>query len=236
MLVVLIADDRSTLCGTITYGISEADAMQETLHFLVESSTTDDNLIEVSSKCLSHLIAYLLAYLLVDDRHVEKHAHAVVLYLRENFLADNLLDNQRHSDDNGWLDAAECLGDNSRTWDAGEEEYVATGDKLKQELKCHTIHVSHRKDADDRVARLDLLRQYVLGEVDVAPERTVRYHHTLGETGGSAGIIDERHLLWILIYIIMYVFLTEILREFDTEHLVEVLTGIGQLVCAGYHQ
>ena len=109
--------------------------MQETLHFLVESSTTDDNLIEVSSKCLSHLIAYLLAYLLVDDRHVEKHAHAVVLYLRENFLADNLLDNQRHSDDNGWLDAAECLGDNSRTWDAGEEEDMATGDKLKQELK-----------------------------------------------------------------------------------------------------
>ena len=210
--------------------------MQEILHFLVESCTADDNLIEVASKCLSHLVAYLFAYLLVDDRHVKKHAHAVVLYLRENLLADNLLDNQRHSNDNGWLDAAECLGDNSRTWDAGEEEDVATGDKLKQELKCHTIHVSHRKDADDRVARLDLLRQYVLGEVDVAPERTVRYHHTLGETGGSAGIIDERHLLWILVYIIMYVFLTEILREFDTEHLVEVLTGIGQLVCAGYHQ
>ena len=113
---------------------------------------------------------------------------------------------------------------------------MATRDKLKQELKCHAIHVRHRKNADDRVASLYLLRQYVLRKVDVAPKRTVRYHHTLGETGGSAGIIDERHLIRILIYIIMYVFLTEILREFDTEHLVEMLTGIGQLICAGYNQ
>ena len=115
MLVVFITDDRSTLCGTITYGISEADAMQETLHFLIESSTTDDNLIEVASECLSHLIAYLLAYLLVDDRHVEKHTHAVVLNLGEHLLADNLLDDERHSNDDGWLDAAESLGDDSRT-------------------------------------------------------------------------------------------------------------------------
>ncbi len=69
-----------------------------------------------------------------------------------------------------------------------------------------------------------------IGKVEVAPERTVWNHHTLGETGSSAGIVDERHLVRILIDIIMYVFLAEVLRELDTEHLVEVLAGIGQLV------
>ncbi len=46
----------------------------------------------------------------------------------------------------------------------------------------------------------------------LAPKCTVRYHRTLGETGGSAGLIDERHLTQDSHLLIVYVFLTEILQ------------------------
>ncbi len=50
IFVVLIADDRRTLCGTIAHGVFEANAMQEALHLLVEGSTTDNHLVEVASE------------------------------------------------------------------------------------------------------------------------------------------------------------------------------------------
>ena len=230
IFVVFIADDRRTLCGTIAHGVFETNAMQEALHLLVEGSTTDDNLVEVASEGLCHLFAYLLAHLLADDRHVEKHTHAVVLNLGEHLLADNLLDDEWHGNDDGWLDAAESLGDDSRTWYAGEEEDVATGKNLEEELERHAIHVSQWKNADDRVASLDLLGQYTHSKVEVAPECTVRHHDTLGEACSTTGVVDERYLVWVLLNIIMYVFLAEILRELDTEHLVEMLACIGEFV------
>ena len=134
------------------------------------------------------------------------------------------------SNDDGWLDAAESLGDDSRTWYAGEEEDVATGKNLEEEFERHAIHVSQWKNADDRVARLDLLGQYTHSKVEVAPECTVRHHDTLGEACSTAGVVDERYLVWVLLNIIMYVFLAEILRELDTEHLVEMLACIGEFV------
>ena len=42
--------------------------------------------------------------------------------------------------------------------------------------------------------------------------------------------LDERYLVRVLLNIIMYVFLAEILRELDTEHLVEMLACIGEFV------
>ncbi len=144
--------------------------MEEVFYFLVEGCTTDNHLIEVATEGIAYLVADLLLYLLADDRHVEEHAHAVVLYLWEYLLADNLLDNQWHCNDDGWLDASECLSDDGWARDAGEIEDVATLDELEDEFECHAIHVGHRQDADDRISRLDLLAQYILSKVGIAPE------------------------------------------------------------------
>ena len=102
-MVVGIADDRRTLGSAITHGVREVYTFEELLHLLVEGSTTDNDLIEASAKRVLDLLTDLLVYLTVKHRHVEQQTHAVVLYLREHLLADDLLDNERHGNDNGRL-------------------------------------------------------------------------------------------------------------------------------------
>ena len=72
----------------------------------------------------------------------------------------------------------------------------------------------------------------MISKVYVTPKCAIRNHDTFREPCGTAGIIDKRHFLWILVNIVMYVFLAEILWELDTEHLVEMLASISQLVGA----
>ena len=126
LLIVGIADDRRTLCGTIANGIWELYALQELLNLLVEGSAANDNLVEVAAKGIYHLLAYLLVYLLAYDRHVKEQTHTVVLYLREHLLAYNLLDNERYGNDDGWLNLCKGSSDDSRRRHACEVEDVAT--------------------------------------------------------------------------------------------------------------
>ena len=147
---------------------------------------------------------------------MEQHTHAVVLDLREYLLADDLLDNQRYSYDDGWLDASECLGDDGWTRDAGEIEDVAALDEFEDKFKRHAVHVGHRQDTDDRISRLNLLTQYVLCKICIAPECSVWNHYSLGETGSSAGIIDHSQLIRILVHIVVDMVFAEVLRILDT--------------------
>ena len=96
--------------------------------------------VELGTEGIGYLVAYLLLHLLADYRHVEQHTHAVVLNLREYLLADNLLDNQRNCNDNGWLDASECLSDDGWARDAGEIEEMAALDEFEDKLKRHAVH------------------------------------------------------------------------------------------------
>ena len=124
----------------------------------------------------------------------------------------------------------ECLGDDGWARDAGKIVNMATLDELEDKLECHAIHVCHRQDTDDRISSLDLLAQYILGKVGIAPQSTVWNHHTLGETGSTTCIVDHSQLVGILVDIVVDVVLAEVLRILDAEHLVEVLAGISQLV------
>jgi len=51
-----------------------------------------------------YFLANHLSHLLRDDGHLQQEAHAVVLYLGEHLLTDNLLDDQWHGDDDDGLD------------------------------------------------------------------------------------------------------------------------------------
>ena len=133
-LPVAIANDWGTLCCSITYGVWEFDSLEECLYFLIESSTSNNYLIEFAAKSIDNLLTYLLAYLFRYNGHREQEAHTVVLYLGEYFLADNLLDNQRHGNDNLRLDVGESLGNDSGRRNAVEVIDMTTMQEFKDEL------------------------------------------------------------------------------------------------------
>ena len=108
--------------------------------------------------------------------------------------------------------------------------------EFENKFEGHTIHVCHRQYADDAVTPVDGFAQHMLCKVVVRPKRTVGNHHTLRKTRRSRGVVDHRHLFAILFNIIMYVFLAEILRELLAVQLVQVFTGIRQLVRTRNHE
>ncbi len=236
VLIVLVADDGGALRGTIAHGVSEPHVVQEGLHLLVEGCATNDDLVEIAAEGIGDLLADHLAYLLADDRHMEEHTHTVVLNFGEHLLADDFLNDQGNGDDHRWFDTSESLGDDGGTRDAGEVEHMTAPDELEDELERHAIHVSHWQDADNRVAALEFLAQYVAREIDIAPEGTVGNHHTLGESRGTAGVVDQRQFFGTLLDVIADMFLTEIFGILDAKQFVEVFTGIGEFVGTRHHQ
>lgn len=95
--------------------------------------------------------------------------------------------------------------------------------------------MGHGQDAHAVAATGDMLAHHPIEEVEVAPQRTIRQHHALGEAGGTAGIVDERHVFGIAV-VIGHMLATEELGELAAKHLVEMLTCIGQLVGTREHQ
>ena len=68
-------------------------------------------------------------------------------------------------------------------------------------------------------------------EVDVAPKSAIGQHHALGESGGAAGVVDERQFVG-LVYVIVHVLGAEVFGVFVSEYFVEVLACKGQFVGA----
>ena len=114
VLMVAIGDERRTLGGAIAAGDGEADADEELFYLLVEGCTTHDDLLDVAAEGFEHLLADGLLHLLADYRHIEQQPEGIVLDLREYALADDLLDDERHGDDDAGLDVLEGLCDDGR--------------------------------------------------------------------------------------------------------------------------
>ena len=235
-LVVCIADDGGALGGAVAHGVAEAYLVEEGLYLLAEGGAADDDLIEAASEGCCNLLADLLVHLLADDGHAEEQPHLVVLYLGEDALADDLLNDQGHGDDDARAYVGKCLGDDSRAGHAGEVIDVAAGEKLEDELEGHAVHVGHGEDADDGVTGMDLGSEDVAGEVGIAPHGAVGQHHALGVAGGAAGIVDEGKLVGALLAIVGHMLASEVLGVLAAEHLVEVLSGIGETVGAREHK
>ena len=233
---VAVADDGCALSGTIAHRVWEFYLLQECLYLLVESCTADDDLVELAAEGLDDLLAYPLADFLRDDGHGQKQSHAVVLYLGKHLLADNLLNDQRHGDDNLGLHIGKGLCDDGRRGYPVQVVGVASVQKLENELEGHAVHVSHGQYADNAVAGFDNLAQHMLGKVIVRPDGTIGYHHTLRESRGAAGVVNECQLVTILFRVIVDVFLAEELGKLLAIEFVQVLAGIGQFVRARHHQ
>ena len=104
--------------------------------------------------------------------------------------------------------------------------------EFEDELESHAVHVGHGEDRDDAVATIDGLAEDVLRKVVVRPEGTIGNHDALGETGGTAGVVNHSQLFAIGLLVVVDMLLAEVFRELLAIELVEVLAGIGQLVGA----
>ena len=211
---VAIADDWGTLCGTITYSVWEVNTLQETFYLLIKCSTTYDYLVHIATKGFEHFLAYHLAYLLWDDRHLEQEAHTVVLYLWEYLFADNLLDNQRNGNHDSWTYIGQSLSNDSWRRNTIQIIHMATMQELEDEFERHTIHVGHRQHRDYLIAGFDCGAKHTYGKVEVWPQCTIGQHYAFWESCSSAGVVDHCQFFRTLLLIVAYVFLAEILWEF----------------------
>lgn len=62
---IAVTYNRGALCGSITDRIREVNTSQECFHFLIQCSSTNNNFISVTSKCLINLFADALFYFLL---------------------------------------------------------------------------------------------------------------------------------------------------------------------------
>ena len=201
-MMVAVGDKWGTLSSAVADSDGEVDGEKEFLHLLREGCATDDDLIELAAEGVVHLVADALLHLLVHHGHRQQQTYTVVLYLGEYFLTDDLLDNQRHGDDERWLHVGERLCDDGRTRQTGQEEQMTAVAETEQEFYCHTVHVGHRQDAQHIVAGMHLTTKTAEDELDVAPDGTIGQHDTLREACGSAGIVDERQLLGLVLMVV----------------------------------
>ena len=225
VLMVAIGDERGTLGGAVAARDGEADVDQELFHLLIEGSSTHDDFLDIAAEGFDHLVADGLLHLLAHHGHVEQEAYGVVLNLREHALADDFLDDQRHGDDDMGLDVLEGLCDDGRRRQAGEEEQMTPVAEAEDELEGHAVHMGHGEDGEHVLAGLDVLREQAHAEVQVAPERAVGEHDSLGEARGARGVVDEGQFFG-RIYMIMHMLGTEEFGVFPAVEFVEVLAGI----------
>ena len=99
------------------------------------------------------------------------------MYFGENALPDNLFDYQWHGNNYLWFNLGECLGNDSRTWNAVEIIDVATATELEYKLEGHAIHVGHGQNADDVRTRRNVRTEYTDGKVEIAPQGAIRNHY-----------------------------------------------------------
>ena len=107
--------------------------------------------------------------------------------------------------------------------------------EFKDELKHHSVHVSHGQHAQHLVARLYLLAHHLYCEVAVAPQRAVGNHHALGVAGRSAGVVNECQVVG-LILVVADVLGSEVERILLSEEPVEVLACILEAVVGACKQ
>ena len=151
---VFVADDGAAFGHAVTHRIGEIDHFQKLLHILVEGGSADDDDADVSSKCLDDLFADGMFDFVVDDGDFQEKLHGGSLQLGDDLFLDNLLNDERHGDDQARLDFGKGLENDLRTGHPREKIDVAACGKLIQKFKSQPVHVGHGQDAHHGVAGL----------------------------------------------------------------------------------
>ena len=103
--------------------------------------------------------------------------------------------------------------------------HVGSDRHLEKELEHHSVHVGGREHGH-HVRLVVQFRKHVLRELNVGAKRPVRDHHTLGETGGSGGVVDHRQLVGGVL-VVVEVLRLEAVRMAFPEIFIHVLPRLG---------
>ena len=173
-----ISYDWGALRHSVSYGIWEPDAVEEFLDLRVEGGASEYDFLEIATERGNQLAAELLLHDLVQSRYLEE--ELVLVDERLELGLVDLLDDERHSDDDARLDFRKGLHDDLRAWHPGQEMHVRADSHLEEELEHHSVHMRGRQHGHPLRAGADV-RFRTLGELDIGPEGPVRNHHALGE-------------------------------------------------------
>ena len=92
--------------------------------------------------------------------------------------------------------------------------------------------MGHGQDGERTAELRHVDAQILLTEVDIAPQRTVRQHDSLGEACGARGVVDHAELIRAIDMPADIVH-AEGVGEFASEEFVQALTGIRELFVPG---
>ena len=228
-----VADDGGAFRHTVTYGVVEANLVQELLYLGVEGGAAQDHFLELATEGVGKFRAELLLNHLVQHRDA-----AIVFGLVHQGLElalVHLLHDQGHSDDDVRMDLAEGLHDDFGAGNAAQEVHVHTDGHLKEELEHHTVHMGRRKHGDHVHTGFEHGAGILGGELYVGVDGAVRNHDTLGEAGSTGGVVNDGQLFGT-VFVIMKIFRAEAVGIPLAEFLVQVLTHVAEGLRSGIQE
>ncbi len=166
---------------------------------------------------------------------MQQQFHYGLLQSREHFGLDDLLDDQRHCDDQSGACGLEGFDKHFRRWHTCEEMDVRSFEHAGYQFDGQTVHVGQREHAHSRFPHARML-QAVYGEACVAPQRPVAQHHPFGESGGARRVVDDAGLHIIRDFEEVNVVGGEALGIFLAEIFVEMLASVHQFLVAAEQQ
>ena len=192
-----VGDQWAAFGHAIAHGVGETDPVEERLDLAVERGAPDDHLADPPAESGQQALGDFPEDKLARERHFQRQLDRCLLQFGENTVADDLLDDQRHGEDERRPDAVESLGDDLGAGRARQEMDVASLVDRVEDLEGQAVHVGHREHADDGVAGMDE-GQVVRRELRVAPQASVGDHHAFREAGRPRGVVEDGQLVGLL--------------------------------------
>ena len=136
----------------------------------------------------------------LDTRSLPEHLHQWLVDNRQYFALDNLLNNQRYSQNHEWMYLCKCFHQGTWSRRLGQEIELSTVAYLIEELKGQTKHVRDRQHGHHFVTWL--VRNLLTSKVDITAQVLVGQHHTLRVTSRTRSVVNKRYIVVVISRII----------------------------------
>ena len=196
LLPIFVTNEWSALGHTITHTIHKVHILHTGLHFLVERSTTDNEVTQVAAKCLQQSATNLLVQEFLDTRSFPQHFHQWFIDHRQHFTFDNLLNHQRYSQNHKWMYLCKCLHQCAWSRSLSQEIKFCTVTHLIEELKCQTKHMRNRQHRHHLIAWL--VWNFLTCKINITTQVFVGQHYTLRVTCRTRCIVNQRQIVMII--------------------------------------
>ena len=193
---VFVGDQRTALGHTVTYTVLIINIFQYAFYFAVQGCTTDDEVTKLVAEGLVQTLFYLASNDVLDSRHFPEELHHRAADLRQHFLLEDLLDDQRHRQNHERTHLGKGL--HKRRWSRslGQEIYLRTIANLIQELKHQSEHMGYRQHTQYAIAFL--MRNTYTCKLYITAQVQICQHHALRITRRTGCVVDQCQLIKVV--------------------------------------